>query len=166
MWVRSFSHHFHTHAAKLHCHKMFLCFLCSEMENYMYFSLHLLQRCKTPWGSTQRFKTIRSSLWAQKWFLCVWIYVYMCVGASCEKWTWRKKLSMGFSGLAFALHKMAALCTISCFTQMPVRIPMLPVEQGHAVGQFLVSKNSSLHFFTFFCNSALVFFKCLLLCTR
>lgn len=90
---------------------MFLCFLCSEMENYIYFSFHLLQRCKTPWGLTQRFKTRRNFLWAQKWFLCVWLYVCMCVGASCEKWTWRKNPSMGFFWLASALHKRAALCT-------------------------------------------------------
>lgn len=166
MWVRSFSHHFHTHAAKLNCHKMFLCFLCSEMENYIYFSFHLLQRCKMPWGLTKRFKTRRSFLWAQKWFLCVWLYVCVCVGASCEKRTRRKNPSMGFSRLTSALHKRTALCTISCFTQMPVGIPMLPPEQGRDVGQFLVSKNSSLHIFTFFWNTALVFFKCLLLCTR
>lgn len=165
------SHHFHTHEAKLNCHKMFLCFLCSEMENYISFSFHLLQRCKTPWGATQRFKTRRSFLWAQKWFLCVWIYVCMCVGASCEKWTWRKKPSMGFSGLASALQKRAALCILSCFTQMLYEFPCSLMEQGRCgnsedVGQFLAGKNSSLHMFTFFWNTALVLFKCLLLCTR
>lgn len=166
MWVKSFSHHFHTHAAELNCHKMFFYFLCSDMENYHLFLLSSLAKMKMPWGSTQRFKTIRSFLWAQKWFLCVWMYACMCVGASCEKLTQRKALSMEFSRLASALHKRAALCTIFCFIQIPVWVPMLPMEQSRDDGQFLVSKNSSLHIFTFFCNTALVFFKCLLLCTR
>lgn len=145
---------------------MFLCFLCSEMENYIYFSFHLLQRCKTPWGLTQRFKTRRNFLWAQKWFLCVWLYVCMCVGASCEKWTWRKNPSMGFFLVSICFAQKGSLMHISCFTRMPVQILMLPMKKGHDVGQFLVSKNSSVHISTLFWNTALVFFKCLLLSTR
>lgn len=71
--------------------------------------------------------------------VCVHVCTCMCI---LWEMNLEEKLTMGLYGLRSALHRKAAYAQfVVSHRCMFVRFPMLPVEQSHDFGQFLVSED-------------------------